>query len=108
MKDRLIQIRADAEFLSKLEYLQAINGFKSTSETIRKIVEKEWRKEHTMKELLGGKDVHDFCIKCDKSAARMIDGERFVCCDGVPVISMGKCPYGKWKAKETYLIVSND
>lgn len=45
MKDKLIQIRADAEFLSKLEYLQIINGFKSISETIRKIVEKEWRKE---------------------------------------------------------------
>lgn len=45
MKDKLIQIRADAEFLSKLEYLQSINGFKSISETIRKIVEKEWRKE---------------------------------------------------------------
>lgn len=45
MKDKLIQIRADAEFLSKLEYLQLINGFKSISETIRKIVEKEWKKE---------------------------------------------------------------
>lgn len=47
MKDKLIQIRADAELLLKLEYLQMINGFKSISETIRKIVEKEWRKEHT-------------------------------------------------------------
>ena len=46
MKDKLIQIRADAEFLSKLEYLQLINGFKSISETVRKIVEKEWRKEN--------------------------------------------------------------
>lgn len=45
MKDKLIQIRADAEFLSKLEYLQMINGFKNISETIRKAVEKEYRKE---------------------------------------------------------------
>ena len=45
MKDKLIQIRADAEFLSKLEYLRSINGFKTISGTIRKIVEKEWRKE---------------------------------------------------------------
>ena len=47
MKDKLIQIRVDAEFLSKLEYLQRINGFKSTAETLRKTVEKEWRKEKT-------------------------------------------------------------
>ena len=47
MKDKLIQIRVDAEFLSKLEYLQRINGFKNESETIRKVVEKEWRKEQT-------------------------------------------------------------
>lgn len=47
MKDKLIQIRVDAEFLSKLEYLQKINGFKSTAEILRKTVEKEWRKEKT-------------------------------------------------------------
>lgn len=47
MKDRLIQIRADIEFLKKLEYLRQINGFKSISETVREIVEKEWRKEQT-------------------------------------------------------------
>ena len=47
MKDKLIQIRVDAEFLSKLEYLQKINAFKSIAETLRKTVEKEWRKEKT-------------------------------------------------------------
>ena len=45
MKDKIIQIRVDAEFLSKLEYLRHINGFKSIAETVRKIVEKEFRKE---------------------------------------------------------------
>lgn len=45
MKDKLIQIRVDAEFLEKLEYLRSINGFKSISETIRKIAYKEFRKE---------------------------------------------------------------
>lgn len=45
MKDRLLQIRVDADFLSKLEYLQQINGFKTIAETVRKIVEKEFRKE---------------------------------------------------------------
>ena len=46
MKDKLLQIRADEDFLSKLEYLQKINGFKTIAETVRKIVEKEFRKEN--------------------------------------------------------------
>ena len=45
MKDKLLQIRVDADFISKLEYLRTINGFKSLAETIRKIIEKEFRKE---------------------------------------------------------------
>ena len=45
MKDKLLQIRCDLELLSKIEYLRRINGFKTIAETVRKIVEKEWRKE---------------------------------------------------------------
>lgn len=45
MKDKLLQIRVDKSFLSKLEYLKEINGFKTIAETIRKIIEKEFRKE---------------------------------------------------------------
>lgn len=45
MKDKLLQIRVDKDFLSKLEYLRKINGFKTIAETVRKIVDKEWRKE---------------------------------------------------------------
>ena len=45
MKDKTLQIRVDEEFLSKLKYLQRINGFKTIAETVRKIVEKEYRKE---------------------------------------------------------------
>lgn len=44
-KDKLLQIRVDDGFLSKLEYLRKINGFKTIAETVRKIVEKEFRKE---------------------------------------------------------------
>ena len=44
-KTQLLQIRVDEEFLSKLEYLRKINGFKTVAETVRKVVEKEWRKE---------------------------------------------------------------
>lgn len=45
MKDKEIKIRADEEFVQKVDYLQRINGHKNRSETIRKTVEKEWRKE---------------------------------------------------------------
>ena len=45
-KDKLLQIRVDENFLSKLEYLQKINGYKTVAETVRKIVEKEYRKEN--------------------------------------------------------------
>ncbi len=45
MKDRKLQIRVDEDFLSKIEYLRRINGFKTIAETVRKIVEKEFRKE---------------------------------------------------------------
>lgn len=45
MKDRVLRIRIDSDFMEKLEFLQRINGFKTISETIRKIIEKEYRKE---------------------------------------------------------------
>lgn len=45
MKDKLMQIRVDVEFVSKVEYLQRINGYKTLAETVRRTVEKEYRKE---------------------------------------------------------------
>lgn len=45
MKDKTLQIRVDEDFLSKLKYLQRINNFKTVAETVRRIVEKEYRKE---------------------------------------------------------------
>ena len=45
MKTKQIHIRVSEEFLNMLEYLKRINGFKNLSETIRKIIEKEYRKE---------------------------------------------------------------
>ena len=47
MRDKTLQIRADDDFLAKVEYLRHINGYKSNSETVRKVVEKEYRKEKT-------------------------------------------------------------
>ena len=45
MKDKLLQIRVDEDFLSKLKYLQRINGFRTVAETVRKLLEKEYKKE---------------------------------------------------------------
>jgi len=45
MKDKMLRIRVDSDFLSKLEYLRKINGFKTIAETVRKLLEKEFRKE---------------------------------------------------------------
>lgn len=45
MKDKTLQIRVDEDFLSKLKYLQRINGWRTTAETVRRILEKEFRKE---------------------------------------------------------------
>lgn len=45
MKDKLLQIRVDESFLAMLEYLRKINGYRTIAETVRKIVEKEYRKE---------------------------------------------------------------
>ncbi len=45
MKDKRIQVRASEEFLDMLEYLQTINGYKSLSDTARKVIEKEYKRQ---------------------------------------------------------------
>lgn len=47
-KDKVVRLRVDEEFKNKLEYIKTINSYKSVAETIRKVVEKEYKKE-TMK-----------------------------------------------------------
>jgi len=47
MKDNIIRIRTDQEFDDKVEYLQRINSYKNKSDTIRKTIEKEYRKEYS-------------------------------------------------------------
>lgn len=45
MKDKVLRIRVDSDFLSKLEYLRRIHGFRTVAETVRKLLDKEYRKE---------------------------------------------------------------
>jgi len=46
MKDKNLIIKVDDEFLEKVDYIEHINGYKNKSDTVRKTIEKEWRKEH--------------------------------------------------------------
>lgn len=59
MKTKQVHIRASEEFLDMLAYLQQQNGYKNQSETIRKVVENEYRK---------GKWIHKGCgiFSCNK------------------------------------------
>ena len=43
--EKRIYIRVTDEFVKRVEYLKRINGYKTISETVRKIVDKEYRKE---------------------------------------------------------------
>ena len=46
MKDKELKVKVDDEFIEKVDYLQRINDYKNRSDTVRKVVEKEWRKEN--------------------------------------------------------------
>ena len=45
MKDKELKIKVDDDFIDKVDYLQRINDYKNRSDTVRKVVEKEYRKE---------------------------------------------------------------
>ena len=52
MKEERIEIRADEGFVEKVDYLQRINDYKNRSDTVRKVVEKEYRKEKETEDAL--------------------------------------------------------
>ena len=43
-KDKEIRLRVDEDFIDKVDYLQRINDYKNRSDTVRKVVEKEYAK----------------------------------------------------------------
>lgn len=45
MKDKNLIIKVDDEFLGKVDFIEKINGYKNRSDAVRKLVEKEWRKD---------------------------------------------------------------
>ena len=42
---KVLQVRVTDEFLNKIEFLKSINGFKSNSDVVKKVIEKEYKKE---------------------------------------------------------------
>ena len=85
MRDKTLQIRADDDFLAKVEYLRKVNGWRTTSETVRKVVEKEHRKEFQQDDVPWIIDGHH--IQCGKCGATMCIKDR----EGDP-IPQNFCP----------------
>lgn len=59
-----------------------------------------------------GKEVHEFCkMKCNKSKARLFDGDRFIVCgqsnDSI-CINLPACPLSKWITGKGYHILPMD
>lgn len=46
MEKERIEIRADKDFIKKVDYLKEINNYRSRSDTIRKTIEKELAREN--------------------------------------------------------------
>lgn len=40
-----MRVRADEQLMAKVEYIRRINSYKNCSDAVRKIIEKEYRKE---------------------------------------------------------------
>ena len=45
MKTKIIALRVDEDIVKKMDYLQHLNGYKSRSETVRKVIDKEYNRE---------------------------------------------------------------
>ncbi len=91
MKTKVLQIRIDEPFINQLEYLKKVNGYSSNSETVRKIIEKECRKESNVIR----------CRECKYSKPWYRD--KRLCFlwdkDGIDVFEDGYCNYSDptWK-----------
>ena len=86
MKRKLLQIRTDEIFLSKLDYLQKINGLKTTADTVRKIVEKEFNKEMHYHWISVSKKKYpdkegEYLVTDDAGGAATVDRDEFMICD---------------------------
>lgn len=51
MKNRFLQVRVDSGFVSKLEHLKKANGYRTISETVRGIVERDYTSDNELKDV---------------------------------------------------------
>ena len=85
MKDKVLIVKVDDEFTEKVDYLQRINDYKNRSDTVRKVVEKEYRKEQ----------FPCGCCKCyEDGKCIILDAEV------EPRTRDGRCPLGKDKEND--------
>lgn len=81
MKDKEIKLRVDEDFLAKVDYLQEILDYKSRSDTVRKTVEKEYRREKWIPPFGFCKYMSNgICTAC-KILRVPCDGENWVNCE---------------------------
>lgn len=72
MKDKTLIIKVDEEFTKKVDYLQRINDYKNRSDTVRKVVEKEYRKECIA--FPNCQDCKEY-VECDERAMNRLFGK---------------------------------
>ena len=72
MKDKELKIKVDDDFIEKVDYLQKINDFKNRSDTVRKVVEKEYRKECLA--FPNCQDCKEY-VECDERAMNRLFGK---------------------------------
>ena len=74
MKDKQMIVMVDEEFLEKVDYIQRINDYKNKSDTVRKTIEKEFRKEKA------DEDANAICKGCEhweKNCSKLIPALRW-------------------------------
>lgn len=81
MKDKEMKLRVDDVFLAKVDYLQEILDYKNRSDTVRNVVEKEYRKERWLPPFGFCKYMRNgICTACDILRVKC-DGENWVNCE---------------------------
>lgn len=87
MKDKRIHIRASEEFLDMLKYLQTINEYKNLSDTARKVIEKEYKRQTALQCQL----CEHFRLEVNNKYRCAYTGEELTLKDIVN--SQGECPF---------------
>ena len=81
MKDKQLLVKVDDDFIEKVDYLQEILDYKNRSDTVRKTVEKEYRREKWKPPFGYCKySKNGICTACNILSISC-DGEKWVNCE---------------------------